>query len=278
VQELPRNQEYNGCVAYGAYGIQSESGNNTEIYGNTVIAYAGECEAHAFRANPFNDGKTMGQNNSVHDNTFIALASGTARATAVKIANADATSLDIRNNILESNRQWFHFDGRAVGLVFTGNTFKTAEPLDSPYYPLTDYNWNETLYPENVTFLDNRYPDSTVETLFTNANVRNVSTNDPYASYLYAWPMTVQVKDELSQSVQGALVEISDKDGNQVFSGSTDSAGTASTVLNEYKNIGGVKTFFNPYTIDVTWSGLSKSGQLMVDKISSKVPFSIQFN
>lgn len=278
VQELPRNQEYNGCEASGAYGIQSESGNNAEIYGNIVTAYAGECEAHAFRANPFNDGKTMGQNNSVHDNNFIALASGTARASAIKIANADAGSLDIRNNILESNRQWLHFDGRAVGLIFSGNTFKTAGLLDSPFYPLTDYNWNKTLYPENVVFLDNRYPDSATAALFTAASVRNGSANDPYASYQYAWPLSVQVKDGQGQSVPNALVEVNDKDGNLVFSGSTDSTGTVSTVLNEYKNVGGVKTFFNPYTVRVLWNGVSISGQLVVNKESSEVPYTMQLN
>jgi len=265
VQQLPRNQEYDGCEAYGAYGIQSESGSNIEVYGNTVTAYAGECEAHAFRANPFNDGKTMGQNNSVHDNTFIALASGSARASTVKIATADAGSLDIRNNILESNRQWLHFDGRVVGLVFTGNTFKTAAPLDSPFYPLTDYNWDKTLYPENVVFLDNRYPDSTTADLFTSASVRSGSSNDPYASYLYTWPLSVQIKNEQGQLVQGALLEIHDKDGNLVFSGSTDSAGMVSTVLNEYKNVGGVKSSLNPYTVKVTWNGLSNSQQLTMD-------------
>jgi len=278
VQELPRNQEYNGCEMGGAYGIQSESGNNVEIYGNTVTAYAGECEAHAFRANPFNDGVTMSQNNSVHDNSFIALASGSARASAVKIANADAGALDIRNNILESNRQWLHFDGRAVGLVFTGNTFKTAAPLDSPFYPLTDYNWNGTLYPEYVTFLDNRYPDSTVETLFASLNVRNGSATDPYASYLYSWPMTVLVKDEQGQLVPGAKVEIDDKGGRLVFTGTTGSAGTVSMVLNEYKNVGGVKTLLTPHLVRVLWNGVSISGQLVVDKESSKAPFSLQFN
>ncbi|MRR55633.1 MAG: hypothetical protein EG822_14190 [Deltaproteobacteria bacterium] len=265
VQQLPRNQEYDGCEAYGAYGIQSESGSNIEVYGNTVTAYAGECEAHAFRANPFDDGKTMGENNSIHDNTFIALASGTARASAVKIADADATSLDIRNNILVSNSQWLHFDGHAVGLVFTGNTFKTAASLDSQFYPLTDYNWNKTLYPESVKFLDNRYPDSATAASFTAASVRNGSVNDPYASYLYAWPLTVQVKDEQGQSVPAALVEINDKDGNLVFSGPTDSAGMVSAVLNEYINNGGSKNSLNPYSVKVTWKDVSNSQQVTMD-------------
>ncbi|MRR55631.1 MAG: hypothetical protein EG822_14180 [Deltaproteobacteria bacterium] len=278
VQQLPRNQEYNGCELSGAYGIQSELSYDVEVYGNTVTANAGVCEAHAFRANPYENGVAAGEHISVHDNTFIALASGSARASAVKIAAADAGVLDIRNNILESNRQWFHFDGRAVGLVFTGNTFKTAAPLDSPFYPLTDYNWNGTLYPENVMFLDNRYPGCATAALFTAASVRYLSANDPYASYLYAWPLTVQVKDDQGQSVPSVLVEIDDKDGNLVLTGTTDTAGTVLMVLSEYKNVGGVKTFLNPYTVRVMRNGVSISGQLVIDSESSKVPYTMQFN
>ncbi len=50
VRELPRNAEYNGCEAGGAYGIQLEKGAvRAKVYGNDFTALANACDGIAFR-------------------------------------------------------------------------------------------------------------------------------------------------------------------------------------------------------------------------------------
>jgi hypothetical protein len=51
VRELPRNAEYNGCVAGGAYAVQLEaSSSGAKVYRNKLTAKAGSCDATAVRA------------------------------------------------------------------------------------------------------------------------------------------------------------------------------------------------------------------------------------
>jgi hypothetical protein len=49
VRELPRNAEYNGCVAGGAYGIQGENATGLRHFNNKITAIAGVCDAAGIR-------------------------------------------------------------------------------------------------------------------------------------------------------------------------------------------------------------------------------------
>jgi hypothetical protein len=54
--ELKQNQEYNGCQTGGTYGIQIETNAlNSNVYGNTVTARAGDCDGRALRITDEND-------------------------------------------------------------------------------------------------------------------------------------------------------------------------------------------------------------------------------
>lgn len=155
VQQLPRNQEYNGCEAYGAYGMQMEySATNIEVYGNTVTANAGQCEAHAFRANP---DAVNAINNLVHDNVFTAIASGTGRATSLKLSEFGTNSANFYNNTFRTNHRWIYLDGEGpvTNPTFTSNRWETTGTLPTPFYPFEVFTWSSSHF--TGTFHCNTY-------------------------------------------------------------------------------------------------------------------------
>ena len=155
VQQLPRSQEYNGCEAFGAYGMQMEySANNNEVYGNTVTAYAGECEAHAFRANP--DILSV-SNNRVHDNIFTAIANGTGRASSLKFSELNASALNLYNNTFRTNHRWIYLagEGAVTNPTFTNNRWETTGTLPSPFQPFEVFTWDNSHF--TGTFYGNTY-------------------------------------------------------------------------------------------------------------------------
>jgi hypothetical protein len=155
VQQLPRNQEYNGCEAYGAYGLQMEYiANNVEVYDNTVSANGGECEAHALRANP---DLTTSKNNLIHDNIFTAIAKGTGRAASIKYSALDSYALNVSSNTFRTNHRWIYLDGEGAvtNPTFTNNRWETTGSLPSPFQPFEVFTWDNSHF--NGTFYGNTY-------------------------------------------------------------------------------------------------------------------------
>lgn len=158
VQQLPRNQEYNGCQAAGAYGMQMESStHNIEVYNNTVTAIAGACESYAFRANPLAEKGNGSSDNLVHDNTFIAISNGTARAATIKYSTINAKDLSVSNNIFRTNHRWIFVDGGGAvdDPVFLNNRWETIAPLISPFQPFEVFTWADSHF--NGVFRGNSY-------------------------------------------------------------------------------------------------------------------------
>lgn len=158
VQELPRNQEYNGCEMGGAYGMQMEyDTRRLDVYNNTVTAYAGDCEAYAFRANPYSSGTTNSTNNAVHDNTFVAIKNGTARAATIKYSELIGTNVNVYNNTFRTNHRWIYVDGGGpvTNPTFDGNRWETTGTPTSPFYPFEVYTWANSHF--NGSFYRNTY-------------------------------------------------------------------------------------------------------------------------
>lgn len=153
VQQLVRNQEYNGCEASGAYGMQAEGATvGSEVYGNTVTAITGDgvCEASALRLGP-----TLSGSIDVHDNTFTASRTGTGRATTMMFFGTIYPSATITGNAFITNHRWIYLNGGgAVTGVLTGNKFETAGTLPSPFYPFEVYVGYAS---GSFTFVDNLY-------------------------------------------------------------------------------------------------------------------------
>lgn len=141
VQQLLRNQEYNGCEGganggAGAYGIQLEGTPvNTEVYGNTVTSTGTDCGAVALRISP-DYGANISSN--IHDNIFTAIRYGTARADAMKLANVYDTDILINNNTFKTNHRWIFLDdgnSAVMTAIFNNSRFETTGTIDSPFRP-----------------------------------------------------------------------------------------------------------------------------------------------
>ncbi len=152
VQELERNQEYDGCQFGGAYGIQVESGNiGTKVYGNTVTVNAVECEAAAMRFLDEDDAL----NNLIYDNSFTAVAAG-EHAKSLKVGRWHGNSFQVYSNTFTTNSIWI--DVSSSGTLdpdIFDNTWETAGELADPFYPFMIAAW------ENIhwigKFCDNSY-------------------------------------------------------------------------------------------------------------------------
>lgn len=156
VQQLYRNQEYNGCEGSGAYGMQGEyTASGAEIYGNMVTANAGVCESTALRLNPDPDQTSASMN--IHGNTFIAVSTGTQRASAMKLADITSSNIVIDGNIFKTNRRWIYLDYatyNTMDVKMVGNRWETIGIVDSPFYP-----FETNVITANFTFNNNVYGD-----------------------------------------------------------------------------------------------------------------------
>lgn len=276
-QERARNQEYNGCAAGGAYGLQIEYASNIVAYGNTITSTAEECESAAFRANPVSDAGLYGQNNYVHDNTFTANKIGSGTANGMLIGGMNSSSiLRFENNSVTSNDKWMNVDGASTGLVFKGNTFSVGANATNPFLPLYTFDWNPPKNAAvNFSFIDNAYPTTFSQNTFEAASFVCVNPGNPcavgggsavdkYSDFTYSWTTTVSVRDG-SAAVAGASVNAVDRNGATVASGTTDASGRVALVLPEWKNTGGTKAQKNPYVISAALGNVSTAGNLTAD-------------
>lgn len=267
VQELPRNQEYNGGqggTLSGGYGIQVEESNNIEIYGNDVTAYATLWSAQAMRTNF----ALTNRNINVHDNIFRAVRNSSStdepnlHAASLKIdGGIDTPNLQLifRNNTLISNDRWLSCSA-LKNLDLTGNTFAIGDNPVQPFQPLVAnryYANTRDVEPiEQIRFLDNHYSNAAARTAFEGSSIYvkyyvNMGV-DPLSSFRASYTYSLTVVDANGAAIPGAAVSIRTNSGSQVFSGTTDAAGKIETVLNQLYNNGGVKTYYNPYTVTVT--------------------------
>lgn len=155
VQQLPRNQEYNGCEMAGAYGVQMENMvNDVKVYGNSVTANSGECEAYAFRANP---NVKSASNNQVHDNIFTAIAKGTGRASSMKFSELNGSAVNVFRNTFKTNHRWIYVDGggAVINPTLSNNRWETIGVLSSPFMPFEVLTWNNSHF--IGTFYSNTY-------------------------------------------------------------------------------------------------------------------------
>lgn len=190
VHSRANNQEYSGCAAGGAYGIQLEDlAVGVDVYRNIVTANADECESAAFRH--FGPSSTTGANNYVHGNTFRALAVNGSKkvASSVRILETFAQHLNFTGNILNTNSCWIYIDGINTtsldrNLVLNGNTYQLSYPKAATYHPLLDNMYDSGVgAPRNVTLSNNIYTDTTVKIDMENAQFVSKYlgyTNDPY--------------------------------------------------------------------------------------------------
>lgn len=285
VQQLFRNQEYNGCQGgnfIGAYGIQVEyDAKNVEIYNNTVNAYAGECPATALRTNI----NSAAMNIYIHDNIFNSISThqySNGRAIAFKLSGpatgpvSDPTSVyRVQNNIFNTNDMWIQVDSNTEkGVVFEGNTWQTSGTRREPFYPLEKFY---TGYPQEWIFKNNMYGAEDKDR-FESAEFRDSLNGSmvSQASFYLSWDLSLDVRDHNDAFLTAADVAIKDKGGTLVYSGSTNESGQIIVNLKEFFDQGGQRTTYNPYSITVSKDNVKSEkeitiGESKTEKISLEI-------
>lgn len=190
VQQLVRNQEYNGCQAAGAYGMQAEYGSTgVQVFNNKVTAVTGVgiCEAAALRLNSAYDGTTSLE---IHNNEFKALNTGNGATYAMKLANLYGPGYQIKNNTFSTNGRWMYLDYdqnpiKLMSGIFTGNRFQTIGRLPKPYYPfLVNYGVHGAF-----VFDGNKYGSSDDQHRFESEAFRKPDgSRDPNSSITIVMP------------------------------------------------------------------------------------------
>jgi len=213
VQALPNNQEYGtsdsnggqpgGCMLGGVYGIQSEDDigsyvTNLEVFGNTVTANSGQCEAYALRTNLL---QALSSNNKIYNNSFNAIASGTQRAAALKNSGGTDSRLIINDNTFGSNHRWIYIlteDGEKTGLLtLSGNRWEASGTV-APFYPFETSGIGGALY-----FVDNLYGVGD-ELRFTSAcfgTTHNLGVCNPNVQYSLVSTGATEIVDTTAPDV-----------------------------------------------------------------------------
>lgn len=195
VRELSRNQEYNGVILAGSFGIQVEDARDTRVYGNTVHANQtdsdpspgqGKDGGYAFM---FNGGGGL-PNVEVYSNTFRGTANGSAGAAAIYIRNhSTSNALSFHDNTLYSNYSWLGRCQNCDDLTLVDCTYRVDG--DGTGFRALEFleGTDSDNYSTGIVFSSSLFYDSLAETLFDAAEAL-----DWYPGYTYAENTTFTVE------------------------------------------------------------------------------------
>ena len=264
VQGKNNNQEYEGVPIGGVYGIQIEDAKNVEVFNNFVTARGNTTIAYAFR---MNSAAVASIGVSVHDNVFEAVSNG-AHAASVKFSTIESAYVIFAGNTLITNDG---IVGATADATFTliRSHVKINMPIADPYPIESDYSSDPGLH-TIISFLDTSFEDAASRAYLGSAIARTASRYgglpDNRIAFNQKWTTTIQVNDSGSTALPNAQVTITDKLGNQVFSGLSNANGQVVTALTEFQTQGGTKTGNNPFTVTANSNGQQVQQQFTADK------------
>jgi hypothetical protein len=126
VQNLPNNQEYEGNIIGGTYGIQVESASHIQIYDNEITAF-GTTKGYALRFTG------VSTDVHVHHNVLRAIANGTdGRAAPLSVVVATGGNILLEDNTLVTNDGIIGEVGNSMGFELRRTTFQVDNPIASP--------------------------------------------------------------------------------------------------------------------------------------------------
>ena len=268
-QALRNNQEYGGSggggiVSGGCYGIQIETGEYTEIYGNTVTVNGSDTEAACLRLT------NQSSNLSIHNNTFTAITeSGIAAAFSFYISY-DMSDVKIEDNIINIDK-YIARDVRDISNCVIKRTHIIAPTLtSSPMVLQKGVRTESGGIHAIVQFLDTTFEDAASETNFDAMEVYDNNDNPTtYVQFDKSWTTTIHVTDSLAADANGATVVIDDATVTEVINDVTDTAGELVVVLNEFSVVGDTKTALTPHSVDVTYGIETDSDTITADQIQT---------
>lgn len=228
MQELKRNQEYDGAEALGTYGIQLEDyAANSQVYGNTVTVNGGDCGGACIRATNL----AAGAANQIYGNTFTANGDqGTYQTVDISLDGKGAGDLTFLNNTMVADQSniMVPYDGN-VGTVIQGSTIAKGANASSTYHVL----WYESAgAASGPTLLDDVFTQGADP-----ANVRMIPIGfggwAGSEEYFLDWTLTLTVVDKAGAPLSGAAVSIVDAQGQTVLTGTSDAHGQVLTPLTQ---------------------------------------------
>ncbi|HKB36713.1 MAG TPA: NosD domain-containing protein, partial [Gemmataceae bacterium] len=231
VQERP-NREYPTGLDAVALRLRNNLDSmgpqrDLSIHDNTFIARTGPGlvkEAYGVRISYANNNGAMNdagialENNTIK--AIVTTADPSYRAKALLLDRVDAgIGLRITNNILESNDVSLALTGsggNVVGVDLVSNTFrKSADGATRPYTGTLAGYYNREIH--GVRLLDTRLENgATANIVWAGTGLKDLAVG---------WLLTVQAQDVAGNPVPGAVVSVRDRDGTEVYSGTTGADG-----------------------------------------------------
>jgi hypothetical protein len=165
VQGSDQNQEYEGPMLGGAYGIQIEDTKHLDVYDNTITARATATTAYGFRCNP-SDGAI--DDIQVYDNTITAISNGTYRAACLKFSEMAAGEVAITNCRLITNDGIVGQTADSVVTVAGCNLLVNTPVMSTPHPFEADYTTTVGVH-TTITFSGTTFSNGASQTYFENA-------------------------------------------------------------------------------------------------------------
>lgn len=264
-RDLPLNQEYGGYSIGGTHGLQLEGASTrVEVYDNVLtVQNKGGSGAQPLRVSL--DAASTG--NRVYGNTFRAESDGTAIPSGANATNPcngiymtgtgdDSDDVQIYDNIFQvSERYWMMRN--VSGMVFDSNTWGRISGGGSGYADFVEVGSDDN---QDMQFLDQAYSSATEESDWEAMSVPrspgiNSQIDDGTPStgdtIQLAWTVTIRVTNGGAAEV-GATVEVYEANtATLVASGTTNSSGVVTVVLDEYRYASGTMGSQLAYDIDV---------------------------
>jgi hypothetical protein len=233
-QQLPRNQEYDGCQLSGAIGLKSKFSGNIGVvfHDNTSTVNTAECEGAAAEVAEQEDGPPL-SSITFRNNTLIgrygwsgAYDPVSHSAASVLLENVNQGQVTFVGNTLVSDDLWV-YGTQVDSQVFSENVFSIG-PMPRPgQRPRFAYDWQPpSTSVTNVQFDDNAYGSATAKALFESSEwLSEDGAVLPTSNYSCGWTTTFHVVNGADAGVSAASVTITDTTGATAFTGATDSAG-----------------------------------------------------
>jgi len=198
-------------------------------------------------------------------NNYVSLKTTDTGAYAHGIKEGSTSHDIVKNNYIESNNLniWMATDySQTANAIFISNTF--AKGVDPVNYHTFRIGYCCRINATNYTFIDSRFSGG--------ASMDDIlwgtGSDGGIYSYHVNWYLNATVTDGLS-GVAGALVSVADKNGEAVFTGSTDSSGRISNiVLEQFYRYGTYVPYtsnyaiYTPHIITASFAGQSATATI----------------
>jgi hypothetical protein len=271
---LNNNLEYGGCQIDGSFGMQINTAgstydlSNNTFQNNKVTVTSSVCPGFGFSWS----GATMAQGpNKTIDNTFVCnLTPGSATGPCAGMRLVGNQYSPHPDGAVTGTGDTFLGDTSAIYIYYDGTpswtcnqcTFgKGSNPI-AGWVMLDYYGGHVSGASSNPMFLVD--PTFTGGATKDSNNLQAWASNNASLSFSYTiqWTYTVTVKGATSGSpISGAMVTAMDSQGGQECSGTTNSSGVFSCVLNDtkYAAAGGSYTItnFNPFALQISATSCS---------------------